>query len=78
MSRSKQKNREFVYKALVDPNFRAQLERDPAKALQVRALTPKTRTEVKNVLDTIKRIEAQINGLVDELLCANGGPCGIA
>ena len=72
------KNRELIYKALTDANFRKQLESQPAKALGVSALTPVKEKEVQNILKRIKEIDTRIGGLADELLCANGGPCGIA
>ncbi len=30
------------------------------------------------IYNALKGIEVQIGSLADELLCANGGPCGIA
>ena len=76
--RSTDANRALICKALTDVTFRKQLETDPANALDVKTITPTKVKEIKKVLATLKEIDAKINGLADELLCANGGPCGIA
>jgi hypothetical protein len=73
-----EKNKALICKALTDVTFRKQLATDPAKALGVKTLTPAKAKEITKVLATLKEIDAKINGLADELLCANGGPCGIA
>lgn len=78
MSTAKEKNRILVCKALTDPAFRKQLETQPAKALGVATLTPDKAKMVKTALAAIKEIDAKIISIADELLCANGGPCGIA
>jgi len=36
------------------------------------------RHEVKKVLSIVDEIQQKIQRIADELLCANGGPCGIA
>lgn len=71
-------NRALICKALTDVAFRKQLEAQPEKALGIKTLTPVKAKEIKKVLATLKEIDTRINGLADELLCANGGPCGIA
>ncbi len=71
-------NKALICKALTDVTFRKQLTTDPAKALGVKTVTPAKAKEITKVLATLKEIDAKINGLADELLCANGGPCGIA
>jgi hypothetical protein len=71
-------NKVLITKALTDVTFRKQLETEPAKALGVKTVTPAKAKEITKVLATLKEIDARINGLADELLCANGGPCGIA
>jgi hypothetical protein len=78
MSSTKEKNRALVYKALTDPDFRKQLTTQPAKALGVTTLTPEKAKMVKTALSAIQEVELKLNGIADELLCANGGPCGIA
>jgi hypothetical protein len=75
---SLEKNRELISKALTDPAFRKLLETDPAKALNKSKLTSTNSAEIKDVLSTLKQIDTKINALADKLLCANGGPCGIA
>ncbi len=77
-SKTKAKNRELVYKALTDPSFRNLLQTQPAQALGVTTLTAEKAKMVTNALAAIKEIDAKITGIADELLCANGGPCGIA
>lgn len=72
------KNREFIYRALTDPKFRKQLQKEPARALGVKVLTAEKKKEIRFILAAVKGIEVQIGSLADELLCANGGPCGIA
>jgi len=74
----KSANRDMVYKVLTDPAFRKQLETDPAKAVGKRELTEVQRQEVKKVLSIVDEIQQKIQHIADELLCANGGPCGIA
>ncbi len=71
-------NKTLICKALTDVTFRKQLETNPAKALGVKTVTPAKAKELTKVLATLKEIDAKINSLADELLCANGGPCGIA
>lgn len=77
-STTKAKNRELVYKALTDPSFRKLLQTQPAKALGVTTLSPEKAKMVTTALSAIKEIDAKISSIADELLCANGGPCGIA
>lgn len=71
-------NKALVVRALTDPKFRKMLTEDPAKALGVAKLTAVKERELKIVLAVVKGIDRQIANLADELLCANGGPCGIA
>jgi len=74
----KNKQKEFILKALTDPSFRKMLIKQPEKALG-RKNTTQTQKEIKIVLAVVKGIEAQIANIADELLCLNGnGPCGIA
>lgn len=70
-------NRSLILKALTDVAFRKQLEVDPAKALGTKTLTSAKAAEIKKILATIKEIDARINGIADELLCADLSPCGI-
>jgi hypothetical protein len=77
VSTTKEKNRALVYKALTDPAFRKQLSTQPAKALGVSTLSPEKEVMIKKALSAIKEIEAKLGSVADELLCANGGPCGI-
>jgi len=72
------KNRDMIYKALLDPVFRKRLKRDPAAALGVAEISKENLAEVRMVLAAVKGIENQIASIADELLCANGGGCGIA
>jgi hypothetical protein len=72
------KNRELVYKALTDPAFRKKLETDPGGAVGKPNLTQQQRLEVKKVISFVDEIQGKIGRIADELLCANGGPCGIA
>ena len=70
-------NRALVLRALTDLKFRKLLESTPAKAIG-KAVTAVQKREIDLVLATIRGIEAQIRHVADQLLCANGGPCGIA
>ena len=74
----KERQKKLIVKALTDPKFRTLLEREPEKALNVEKLTDVTAKEIRIILATVKGIRTQISGLADELLCANGGGCGIA
>jgi len=71
-------NKQLVLKALVDPKFRKQLEQKPEAALGMKGLTEAQKAHVQLVLAAVKGIQRQISALADQLLCANGGPCGIA
>jgi hypothetical protein len=72
------KNRELVYKALTDPAFRKLLESDPGKAVGKPQLTEQNKLEVRKLISVVDEIQGKIGRIADELLCANGGPCGIA
>jgi len=71
-------NRDMVYKLLTDPGFRKKMEADPAAAVGKKQLTAAQILEVKKVLTLVDEIQGKIQRIADELLCANGGPCGIA
>ena len=71
-------NRELILRALTDPKFRRALSSDPVRALGMRSLTTLNRKEIDGILAKVRQIESQIASLADELLCASGGPCGIA
>ncbi len=73
----KKAQKDLILKALTDASYRRLLATDPAKALG-KKITAQIEKEVKMVLAVVKGIDAQISHLADELLCANGGPCGIA
>jgi hypothetical protein len=75
-SQFKKKQKELILKALTDPAFRKSLTMEPERALN-KKLSPEKITEIKMILAVVKGIEDQISHLADELLCANGGPCGI-
>ena len=75
---SSEKNRAVIHKALTDPVFRKLLQEDPARALGKRQLDVVQKKDVQKILKAVKEIEVKIHALADELLCANGGPCGIA
>lgn len=74
----KKRQKELILKALTDPKFRKALATNPQEALKQKRLTAEALKEVNLILAAVKGIEAQISALADELLCANGGPCGIA
>lgn len=69
-------NRKLVLRALTDPKFRELLATEPEKALGIE-VTDLNRDEIRFILATVNGVEYQISSLADELLCANGGPCGI-
>jgi hypothetical protein len=73
----KKHQKELIMKALTDPVFRKALASNPEKALD-KKLTSAKKKEITKILTAVKAIEAQISHLADELLCANGGGCGIA
>lgn len=74
----KEINRQLIIRALTDPEFREKLAADPGKVLGIPRYSIVNEQELKFVLAAVQAIEYQIAGLADELLCANGGPCGIA
>jgi hypothetical protein len=71
-------NRDLVFKALTDPAFRKKMEIDPGTAVGKKKLTESQKLEVKKVLALVDEIQQKVQRIADELLCANGGPCGIA
>jgi len=77
MASVSKRQKELILRALTDPAFRKLLATDPKQALGKR-ITPAVEKEVSLILTMVKSIDTQIAGLADHLLCANGGPCGIA
>ena len=71
-------NRDLIYRALLDPDFRKLLKNNPSAALGVKELSLEKKTEIKMIITTVESIRDHIRRMGDELLCANGGPCGIA
>lgn len=63
-------NRELVLRALTDPKFRRQLEKNPRKALGKPRLTTVQKREVDLVLASVRGIQSQMNNMADKLLCA--------
>lgn len=72
------RQRELVLRTLTDPAFRKMLATNPAQALGKKRLSITMKKEIGMILAIAKGIDAQIAAIADELLCANGGPCGIA
>jgi len=72
------RQKDLIIKALTDVNFRNQLQKDPQKALGTKTFDAAKKTGVAKILKIVQEIESKISQLADELLCANGGPCGIA
>jgi hypothetical protein len=72
------RQRDLILRALTDPGFRKMLATDPAQALGKKRITVTMKKEIGMILAVAKGIDAQIAAIADELLCANGGPCGIA
>jgi hypothetical protein len=66
----RKKNRDMVYRALTDPNFRKQIETNPAAALgkTPQQITEKNRAEMRKVLEIVKQVETKLAQLADELL----------
>jgi hypothetical protein len=73
----KRSQKELILKALTDASFRKALTDEPEKVLG-KKITAEIKKEINIILAVVKGINAQISHLADELLCANGGPCGIA
>jgi hypothetical protein len=74
----RERQKKLIVRALTDPKFRVLLEKSPEKALNVDKLSAENVKEVKFILASVKGIRTQISSLADQLLCANGGGCGIA
>lgn len=77
-SEKKTRNRELIIRALTDPGFREMLTESPERALRLEEISDLNQAELRFIQASIRAIECQVNALADELLCANGGPCGIA
>ena len=76
-------NKKLIIRALTDKTFRKKLETNPEKALNVTggggfSHLRYYRREASSILSSVRRMEANIHFLADELLCAGGGGCGIA
>lgn len=67
----KEKNKELIIKALVDPKFRQELKENPTRVLKVKSLTEINKKEIEFVFATVKSIESMITRMADTLLCAN-------
>jgi hypothetical protein len=67
----------FLRRLLTDPAYRRLLETDPAQVLGPR-YTPEDLHMLNTALEKARLANADIGRIADELLCANGGPCGIA
>jgi hypothetical protein len=74
----KRANKALVVKCLTDPKFRKLLEEKPAAAIGVKSISAAQDAEIRLVLATVKGINAHISAMADNLLCVNGGGCGIA
>ncbi len=72
------RQKDLIYRALTDAAFRKRLEAEPQRALHLKTFGGTQTKEIERVLVLVRDIEARISALSDELLCANGGPCGIA
>ncbi|MBL7199147.1 MAG: hypothetical protein ISS56_03270 [Anaerolineae bacterium] len=68
---------EFLKRALTDPVFRRTLETNPQKILG-RNVTQRDLESIKTVLRKARQVDGQIEALAGELLCADGGGCGLA
>jgi len=78
MASVSKRQKELILRALTEPAFRKMLATNPKQALDKKRITPTIKKEIGIVLAIVKGIDAQIAALADQLLCANGGPCGIA
>lgn len=65
----------FLRKVLTDPRLRRTLEADPKSILP--NATRKELLAIKNILQKVSSLEAQIEALAHELLCTSD-PCKIA
>ena len=76
------KNRDLIIRALTDPGFREmlndQLLNEKLGALGLKEISELNQTELRFIQAAVSGIECQVGALADQLLCANGGPCGIA
>ncbi|MBN1812499.1 MAG: hypothetical protein JXA14_11735 [Anaerolineae bacterium] len=70
-------NKELLKRALTDPKFRRTLETNPKEILGPKV----TRADIASLnaaLEKVKQIDATIEKLAGEVLCTNGGGCGLA
>lgn len=72
------KNRDLIIRALTDPGFREMLMEAPERALGLKEISELNQAELRFIQAAVSGIECQVGALADQLLCANGGPCGIA
>jgi hypothetical protein len=69
-------NRELLKRALTDPKFRRTLETNPQEVLG--KVTREDVASLNAALEKVKQIDATIEKLAGEVLCTNGGGCGLA
>ena len=68
--------KELIKRALVDPKFREALVTDPQEVWG--RITPEEAASLKAALEKVKQLDATIEKLAGEVLCTNGGGCGLA
>jgi hypothetical protein len=73
----REKNKNMLMKALTDPKFRELLKSSPQKALGLKTITDKNKQEIAKITQLVSKFESDLASLADQLLCANGGGCGI-
>lgn len=66
----------LLRRLLTDPAYFRLLDTNPMQVLGPRC-TPEDVRMIKNALEQVRLANASIEHVADELLCANGGPCGI-
>ncbi|MCE7743683.1 MAG: hypothetical protein GPJ52_00965 [Candidatus Heimdallarchaeota archaeon] len=75
MEKGKQRevNKKLIIKALVDPKFREELEKNPTNALGVKKLTERQIKELQYIKSIVISINELISSSADMLLCADIG-----
>ena len=74
----KDKRKEMILRAVVDPKFRKKLLENPEQVFGVKELSREDKQSVRLLRKTLPGMDGVINGISDSLLCGTGGCGGLA
>lgn len=74
---TKDKRKEIINRAIVDPGFRKKLFSKPEEVFGCK-LTADDKASIERIKRMIPAVDALVNGLAGEILCGGGGCGGLA